>query len=660
MCGLTGFLLSSPDILAQDEMQRRGLAMAKIIAHRGPDGLSVWTDSHVALAHARLAVIDTSNASDQPIHDTDADVHLVFNGEIYNFRLLRKELEALGHHIRSQGDGEVILKGYLQWGVGIFQRLTGMFAIAIWDGRKDRMIIARDRMGEKPMAYAVRPEGFLFGSEVKALLTWPGFPRAPNLESIHHYLMFGFVTGQESAFAGVNRLPPAHYMIVERGRPSTIQAYWRMPDPSEQVERNPRELQEELVERLTNAVAGCLIADVPLGAFLSGGVDSSAVVAMASGYLGRQDLKTFSASFGFDRYDESSYAKMVADRYQTDHSPFRFDSSLLGETGKLAWFYDEPFADSSALVAHALARETRRDVTVALTGDGADETFLGYERYFRYGDLIRGDPTPGRRRFAPLYNGQTSASDARAAATDPYGYMLERIRESGRIQMSGLRLLPHLRNCSYDRLLPYFTECTMPEESAGRFDVGIYLPDDLLVKMDIASMAHSLETRAPFLNHEMVEFAARIPPHQRIWDREGKALLKKAMEPHLPHECLYRQKVGFRVPVAHYLRHEARSQTEGLLMDERFKDRHLVRPEFIFELLDRHQRGVNDHSVPLWAMTMLELWFRTWIDSDSNSQLSENEDPFIELRHLRGTPDEQSDASLGDTLTAAPSQHLVD
>lgn len=336
MCGLAGFQLTEPKSLPTAVMKRRGLAMAQIIEHRGPDGLHAWADAQVGLAHARLAVIDTTEASDQPIHVEGVDVHLVFNGEIYNFRHLRSELEACGHTFRSQGDGEVILKGYLQWGEGVFSRLTGMFAIVIWDARKDRMILARDRMGEKPLAYAVLPEAFIFGSEIKALLAWPGFKRTPNLESIHHYLTFGFVTGQESAFEGVHRLPPANFMIVEHGKPVVTQAYWRLPDPFEQKPRKLKALQEELIDRFVGAVDGCLIADVPLGAFLSGGVDSSAVVAMTAGRLGRQNLETFSSSFGLGRYDESAFAQQVADRYQTRHHAFRFDDRLLGETAKLA------------------------------------------------------------------------------------------------------------------------------------------------------------------------------------------------------------------------------------------------------------------------------------------------------------------------------------
>jgi asparagine synthase (glutamine-hydrolysing) len=627
MCGIAGFQLAIRGSVAAHELKRRGQAMARIIEHRGPDGLYSWADDQVMLAHARLAVIDTTEASDQPIHAEQAAVHLIFNGEIYNFRQLRRELVTSGYTFRSDGDGEVILQGYLRWGERVFSRLVGMFAIAIWDDRCGRLILARDRFGEKPLAFAVLPEGFAFGSEVKALLTWPGFPRKPNLESIHHYLTFGYVVGRESAFQGVERLPPAHFMVVENGKPVRSQAYWKMPDPSEQRLRPPEELKEELIARLTAAVEGCLIADVPVGALLSGGVDSSAVVAMSAGRLGRTDLATFSSGFGFSRYDESGFAKQVADRYGTSHHAFRFDGRLLAQTARLAWHYDEPFSDSSAIVAYALAQETRKHVTVALTGDGADESFLGYQRYFRYGDVLR--QFPGGRRYAPLYRKSASLADARRAATDAYGFLMDRFRELDKIQSHALAILPYLQQCSYDKLLPFFTECAMHEETAGRLDMGIYLPDDLLVKMDIAAMSNSLETRAPFLNHELVEFAARIPPHQRIWGREGKALLKKALETYLPNECLYREKMGFSVPVAHYIQHEVSATVRELLLGPRFQARNLVRPAFVEKMLDLHISGREDHGTRLWALTMLELWYRTWIDSDTNQPLRECEDPFF-------------------------------
>ena len=629
MCGLAGFMTSPGHSLPDAEKARRARDMIAILNHRGPDGSAVWCENEIGLAHARLAIIDTSTSANQPMHEADGLFHIVFNGEIYNFQDVRRDLEAAGHKFRTQGDTEAILLGYKQWGLSVFERLAGMFAIAIWESKTRRLILARDRMGEKPLAYAVRPEGFVFGSEIKALLTWPGFERAPDKDRIHDYLTFGFVTGPGSAFKGVERLPPAHVMIVEAGRPVMTRPYWTLPHPSEQRERTPRVLEVETIDRLAEAVEGCLVADVPLGAFLSGGVDSSAVVAMISARCGRRNIETFSSGFGFGEYDETRYAKEVAARYQTSHNSFRFGTELLGNVGKLAWHYDEPFSDSSALVAHALARETRKKVTVAVTGDGADETFMGYARYFNFGDIMRDTPERRTRRMGPLYRHSTAAADGKRAATDSYGFLMERFREAQKLKLYNIGMLPMLQNCSYERLLPFYMDCEMPEELAARLDCGLYLPDDLLVKIDIAAMANSLETRAPFLNHNVVEFAARIKPSQRVWGREGKALLKKALEPYLPHDTLYRTKMGFRVPVAHFMRNEAREETEALLLSERFLDRGIVRADAVRQMLADHVSQKEEHGTRLWSLVMLELWFRTWIDSDSNRRLSENEDPFL-------------------------------
>lgn len=634
MCGLAGFQTTRSRTLPAAEMAARAAAMIGILHHRGPDGSAEWVRGDVALAHARLAIIDTSASANQPMHDAEDAVHVVFNGELYNFQSVRRELEALGHRFRTQGDTEVIVEGYRAWGEGVFDRIAGMFAIAIWDERRRRLVLARDRMGEKPLCYAERADGFLFASEIKALLTWPGMERVPDREQLHHYLTFGFVSGEQSAFKGIKRLPPAHIMTVEEGRITGLRRYWSLPHPSEQAERDPAALREELIEVLTESVRGCLIADVPLGAFLSGGVDSSAVVAMVAGRLGRQRVETFSSGFGRGDYDETAFAAQVADRYGTQHHAFRFGTALLRDTSRLAWHYDEPFSDSSSLVAFALARETRKRVTVALTGDGADETFLGYARYFRYGAMIRGEPgarRPGRRLPGLYRRDNVAGAEARQAATDAYGYLMERFREHQKVRLYDLALMPHLRGCSYEQLLPHFVECASPEEQAARFDVGLYLPDDLLVKIDIAAMAHSLETRAPFLQHSVVEFAARIPAHQRVWDGEGKALLKQALEPWLPHECLYRPKVGFRVPVAHFMRELARQQTRDLLLSERFLDRGIVQRDYIRTLLDDHVAGREEHGTRLWSLVMLELWFRTWVDSESNQPLSDNADPFVEF-----------------------------
>jgi asparagine synthase (glutamine-hydrolysing) len=628
MCGLAGALLKDPKSADGTALLSRAEAMAAILHHRGPDGHGVWADSHVALAHTRLAIIDTSNAAAQPMHDVTKTVHIVFNGEIYNFLELRADLLADGYQFQNRSDTEVLVNGYRKWGTDLFSKLVGMFAIAIWDSRQKRLVLARDRFGEKPLYYADRADALVFGSEIKALLTWPGMPRRPDMAALHDYLTFGFTLGPGSAFAGIDRLQPAHFMVCDAGKRPEIHRYWQLPMPGDGATPGSTDsLRHELIERLRHAVRSCLVSDVPLGAFLSGGVDSSAVVAMMSSSHGA-GIKTFSSGFGFGDYDETRYATMVAERYNTDHNVFTFDSGLLSSLGELAWHYGEPFSDSSALVTYALSRETRRAVTVALTGDGADETLLGYARYFAYGDMRRGVPPRGARRIGELYLTPPNGNDVGRAAADGYGYLLERFREGHKLVGSGLAMLPYMTNCSYERLLPYYAGDLMPEEMAARFDQATYLPDDLLVKVDIAAMAHGLETRAPFLNHELAEWVAAIPPERKIWDREGKALLKSALEPYLPHECMYRTKVGFRVPVAKFLREEIRNETDEILLGERFLDRGIMRGEFIKQMLGEHRAGQVEHGTRLWSLICLEMWYRTWIDSDSNRPLVGDEDPF--------------------------------
>lgn len=632
MCGLAGALLKTPHGVDIAGLLRRAEAMAAILHHRGPDGRGVWADSHVALAHTRLAIIDTSNAAAQPMHDVTDTVHIVFNGEIYNFLDLRAELKADGYQFQNRSDTEVLVNGYRKWGTDLFSKLVGMFAIALWDSTNRRLVLARDRFGEKPLYYADRPDALVFGSEIKALLTWPGMRRRPDMAALHDYLTFGFTLGPGSAFGGIGRLQPAHFMVCDAGKAPQIHRYWQLPLPGTGTTAGTTDaLQHELIERLRHAVRSCLVADVPLGAFLSGGVDSSAVVAMMSSSHGA-GIKTFSSGFGFGDYDETRYATMVAERYNTDHNVFTFDSGLLSSLGDLAWHYGEPFSDSSALVTYALSRETRRSVTVALTGDGADETLLGYARYFTYGDMRRSMPPRGARRIGALYLTPPAGDDVGRTAADGYGFMLERFREGHKLAGSGIAMLPYLGNCSYERLLPYYPGDLMPEEMAARFDQATYLPDDLLVKVDIAAMAHGLETRAPFLNHELAEWVAGIPPDRKIWDREGKALLKKALEPYLPHECMYRPKVGFRVPVAKFMKEEISSQTDTLLLGERFLDRGIIRREFVKQLITEHRAaGPLDHGTRLWSLVCLEMWYRTWIDSDNNQRLAHVDDPFADF-----------------------------
>lgn len=605
--------------------------MSSMLQHRGPDGRGCWTDRGLMLAHTRLAIIDTTAAADQPMHDQTGSVHVVFNGAIYNFRELRAELVAAGYHFRSRGDTEVIVNGYHKWGAAVFERLVGMFAIVIWDSRLERLIAARDRFGEKPLYYAERPDAILFASEIKGILSWPDVPRRPNLDALHDFLSFSYTIGTDTAFSGIKRLPPAHLMICERGRPPVIQRYWQLPEPgTNSILSSVADLKHELIERVRQAVSMCLVADVPLGAFLSGGVDSSAVVSMMAP-LHDGPVETFSSGFGFGDYDETRFAKMVAERYGTNHHVFTYGNEILGNMAELAWHYGEPFADSSALVTYALSRETRKVVTVALTGDGADESLLGYGRYFRYGAMRRRMPPEGGRRLRNLYLSEGQAEDPRRSAGDAYGYLMETFRESHKLDGYDLAMLPYIDRCSYDRLHPHVVEGLSPEEQAGRIDFATYLPDDLLVKVDTAAMAHGLETRAPFLNHQLVEWISRIPSKHKIWDNEGKALLKSALEPYLPRECMYRPKVGFRVPVAKLMRDEIHDTIRSVLLSEQFLDRRLFRRQFVERMLTEHRTNHQEHGTRLWALLALEMWFRTWVDSDSNQPLAGDQNPFEEL-----------------------------
>src|SRR5215469_9034154 len=384
MCGIAGFVTAESSA-PRAELEARLWRMVAPLRHRGPDDRGVWTDGRAGLAHTRLAIIDLSAAAHQPMACADNSVWITYNGEIYNFTDLRRELTGLGYRFRSRSDTEVVVNGWHAWGERIFGRLRGMFALALWDRRSKRLILARDRIGKKPLYWARTPSGLVFGSEIKALHGWPDVPRTPNLTAIDQYLTLQYVPAPMTAFAGVNKLAAAHYLTVAAdaqgglGEPERFR-YWELPRPCARRPRKPTELRRELVERLEEATRLRLISDVPLGAFLSGGVDSSAVVAMMA-RAGSDQLKTFSIGFSDKRYDETHYARMVAERYGTDHEDLGIEPDAVAILPRLAWNFSEPFADPSAIPTWYVAQMARRRVTVALSGDGGDECFLGYNRY---------------------------------------------------------------------------------------------------------------------------------------------------------------------------------------------------------------------------------------------------------------------------------------
>ena len=640
MCGVSGFLARAA--LPGDTAETRLWAMIATLRHRGPDDEGVWTDGRAGIAHARLSIIDPSPAAHQPMASADGAVWITYNGEVYNFAEIRQELDALGYPFRSRSDIEVIVNGWHAWGPKIFTRLRGMFALAIWDRRSQSLILARDRLGKKPLYYAATTTAFLFGSEIKALLTWPGVPRTADPSAIDRYLTLGYVPAPDAAFAGIRKLPAAHYLVVEAradknlGAPELVR-YWRLPEPrATRRHRRTSDLKRELVGHLEEAVRLRLISDVPLGAFLSGGVDSSAVVATMA-RVGGGTVKTFSIGFSAKEYDETRYARMVAERYATDHRELVVEPDAVAVLPRLVWHYGEPFADPSAVPTYYVSKLARQEVTVALNGDGGDECFLGYRRYkaMRYVSWLDGMPSWSRAELArllglapltaqqrfkiPRIRGVLQAPKQRPGRR--YAFTLAPFTDEDKEDCYSWAMRDQLGRSALDLLEPYFAEADSLVAGANWADIHTYLPDDLMVKVDVASMAHGLEARSPLLDHVLMEWAVGLPEEVKMARGVTKALFKSAMEPYLPAELLYRPKMGFSCPVDHWFRNEIKELAYDTLLSQSARQRGLFRPDYVQRLLDEHCGFTRDHHTRLWALLMLELWFRMWIDAPAEAEI---------------------------------------
>lgn len=628
MCGVAG-AWRERGLGNLDAVNRHLAAMAGMIAHRGPDGQGVWTDGFVGLSHTRLAVIDVSDEAAQPMTDGHGSLHITYNGEIFNYRELRSELSKTGYKFRTASDTEVILACYERWGIDMLDRLTGMFAFALWDAKARRLMLARDRMGQKPLYYCWHDGIFLFASEIKALLAWPGLPRVPNLEAIHQYLSLMYVPAPNSAFDGISALPPASVLVVEPSGKVEISKYWELPRRHSLKHRTVRELEEDLQYRLDTAVKSQMVSDVAVGAYLSGGVDSASIVAsMAKTASG--PIKTFTIGFDEPAFDERQYARMIAEKFSTEHHEEVIRPDVVDILPKLAWHCDEPFADSSAIPNFCLSQFARQHVTVALNGDGGDESFLGYPRYrgMAMGAIV--DRLPGAFRHTLSAIGRTLPS------------------ENG--NQRNMRYLKHFLNAAnvseaqrYQQWISVFSEDQQTSLYEGDFsdrplsDIGIdldgllggnapaatraawadvhtYLPGDLLVKIDRTTMAHGLEARSPFLDHTLMEFAFSIPESAKLSLWRTKKILKSAMTSRLPAKLLNRRKSGFNVPIGRWLRHELYDMCNDVLLSEKARSRGLFRPDAVRTLIDDHTHGRRDNQHRLWALLMLELWFCMWID----------------------------------------------
>jgi asparagine synthase (glutamine-hydrolysing) len=616
MCGICGVIRRDGPSSAETVGR-----MAETLAHRGPDGGGVRAEGAAAIGHRRLAIIDLSDAAAQPIANEDGSLWLTFNGEIYNFRTLRERLEPQ-HRFRSRSDGEVILHLYEEHGDDCVRALEGMFAFALWDSHRQRLLLARDRTGKKPLFYHDGPRLLAFASEVKALLACEDVPREIDPTALPAYLTFGYVPTPRTFYRSITALPPGHVLVVTGSGIEGPRAYWTPRFRCGEA-HGARSAMERLRELLRAATRRRLVADVPLGVFLSGGLDSSTVVAfMAEGGAGR--TRTFSIGFADGgAFDERDFARLTARHFGTDHTEFVVEPRSLDLIDRLVWHHDGPFGDASAVPTFLLAELTRSQVTVALNGDGGDEVFAGYPRLYA-GALSERMPRAAFSALGAILGALPQPKDH----SHPLAF-LKRLSEVGRLPLadrylrwnaffpSGLvelvqpDLVPY---CERESLLASFLTALKGDESTlarlMQLNFTTYLPDDLLVKMDRMSMAHGLETRSPFLDTEVVEFGASLADRYRVrWGR-GKWLLREAMRGILPGRILARRKMGFGAPLGVWFRNDLRTLVRERLLESSSPIYEFVRAGAVESLIQRHMGSMTDLSPQIWALLTLESWLR--------------------------------------------------
>ncbi len=602
-------------------------AMCRVMTHRGPDEQGTAVVGRAAMGMRRLSIIDLAGGQ-QPVYNADRTKLIVFNGEIYNYRELRKDLEARGHVFRTNSDTETIISAYQEYGRDCVRHLRGMFAFAIWDDADQSLFIARDRVGKKPLFYALTPSGeFFFGSELKVLLTHGGISREIDRGALDAYLTFGYVPEELCIFASVKKLEPGHFLTFRNSEIKT-EKYWDLDFSAEPITDSEEKVAEDLLERLRDAVRVRLVSEVPLGAFLSGGVDSSAVVGLMSQIMG-SPVKTFSIGFNEDSFDELKYARIAAKHFGTDHHEFTVTPDVVEMVDELVWHFDEPFADSSSLPTYMVSKMARDHVTVVLSGDGGDELFAGYSRYVtdrkRSGlerlprsirqHLIRplSEALPhGTRGKNYLFNISLDAAARYIDSISHFNGPQKRKLYSGatRTKMNG----SFARGEALFRQIAANSGTDDPIENLLYLDTKTYLPSDILTKVDRMSMAASLETRSPLLDQDLIEYVARIPSELKLKGSETKYIFKRAVEGFVPREILYRQKQGFGVPIGDWINSQLKERMTGDLSDRRTLERGYFDSKYIKLLLDEHARGRRDHSHPLWTLWMLELWHRRYID----------------------------------------------
>ncbi|MFZ2884357.1 MULTISPECIES: XrtA/PEP-CTERM system amidotransferase [Nitrosomonas] len=635
MCGITGVF----DTRSTSEIDRNLLhRMNETLTHRGPDEGEVYVESGLGLGHRRLSIMDVSSGQ-QPLFNEDGSVVVVFNGEIYNFQKLVGELTALGHRFRTHCDTEVIVHAWEEWGERCVERFSGMFAFGVWDRNRQTLFMARDRLGIKPFYYTLLDNGlFLFASELKALLVHPDFDKTFDHRAIEDYFAYGYIPEPKTIFKNAFKLNPGHLLSLQRGQ-QTVQSreYWDIPfTPHGSL--SEEEAAEELILRLRNAVDSHLMSEVPLGAFLSGGVDSSAVVAMMGGLM-KEPVNTCSIAFADPAFDESDYAQLVADRYQTRHFTEQVKQDDFDLIDRLATLYDEPFADSSAIPTYRVCELARKRVTVALSGDGGDENFAGYRRYrwHMIEEQLRLKLPLGLRKplfgllgsvypkadWAPKFlRAKTTFESLARDSVEGYFHSVSILDNKLRMQLFTRDFYRDLQGYRAVEVLRDYADKSPTKDALSLIqylDMKTYLVGDILTKVDRASMAHSLEVRVPLLDHELVEWVSGLPASMKLRQQEGKYILKKSLEPYLPHEVLYRNKMGFAVPLASWFRGPLRERVRTALLGNTLADTGIFDMAFVKKMLDQHQSARRDYSAPIWTLLMFEAFLRNLLGTNAKT-----------------------------------------
>jgi asparagine synthase (glutamine-hydrolysing) len=631
MCGIAGFVES-----AGAPRPREGGAalldrMCQSIVHRGPDEQGAEVLGRAAIGMRRLSIIDLAGGH-QPMSGCDTRVRIVFNGEIYNYRELQRDLEVRGHKFHTRSDTEAIVHAYEEFGAACVERLRGMFAFAVWDGRTERLFAARDRAGEKPLYYTLTPQGtFVFGSELKCLLEHPEVMRETDPAALDAYLTLGYVPEPLSVFRGVRKLEAGHRLLLERGRVTT-EPYWDFPVETDDPPRSEEEYVEELRARLEESVRMMLVADVPLGAFLSGGVDSSTIVGLMS-RVTNAPVKTFSIGFREDSFDELRYARLAARYLETDHRELIVTPEVCRLVDELIQHFDEPFADQSSVPTYLVSKLAREHVKVVLSGDGGDELFAGYTRYAvergRQG-FARLPRLMRRGLMAPLAgrlpHGARGRNFLHNVALDPAERYLDNVSTFNALGKRALYTADFRRALSGREPAADIFRALGGRTPAGDgvarllyLDAKTYLPGDILTKVDRMSMAASLEARVPLLEHNLVEFVSRMPASLKMRGDQSKYVFKRAVRGLVPDEILDRPKQGFGVPIGEWINRELRERVRDTFADARTRTRGIVEPAYVDVLLTEHERGRRDHSNALWSLFVLELWHRAYVDESPSA-----------------------------------------